>query len=242
MTNIRIRFLTTAFLLALGGIQAAAAATITSTLGNPTPGYGDGDSPLPFALNQTGPAPVFDRSIGNDVLQDDTFSATWTHSYGAIADPILGASITIGIWDHDSAAEGSQLAGFSIDTTDVTSALNVLFEQPGHGLDGMYNEYTVTLGAATFADLSDGSAILSLALLSPGLTTCTLAFLCPEEPVVPALVETIGNGAALIFSTLTIETQEISPPAIPIPAAAPLFATALALFGLYRRRVQRKDV
>lgn len=242
MTNIRIRFLTAAFLLALGGIQAAAAATITSTLGNPTPGYSDGASPLPFALNQTGPAPVFDRSIGNDVFPGDTFSATWSHGYVAIADPILSASITIGIWDHDSAAEGSQLAQFSVDGFDLTASLDSQFEQPGDGLDGMYNEYTVTLGAAAFADLSDGLAVMSLALLSPGLTTCTLAFLCPDEPVVPAVIGSAGNGAALIFSTLTIETLEISPPAIPIPAAAPLFATALALFGLYRRRVQRKDV
>ena len=241
MTKFRIYLPTLFAILAFAGMQAASAATITSSLGNTASGLSDGSVPATFLFNgiQSGQAAPFDQACGGDVTANcDT---GWTHSYAAIADPILSASLTIGIVDHDSAAEGDQVGAFSLDGTDGTFALNSLFNGSG-GLDGMYNEYTLDLGPGLFVDLTDGSLMVLLALGGPGLTTCTLAFACPDEPVLPAVLQTFFNGANLIFSTLTIETQDIAPPAIPIPAAAPLFATALALFGLYRRRVQRKDV
>ena len=227
MTKIRNKFLTTAFLLALGGLQAATAAMITTSLGNTTPGYNDGDSPLVFALGQVGPAP-FDTSYGTDGLFGGNFEQSWIHSYGAIADPILSASITIGIYDHDSAATGSQLSLFDIDNNNLTASLDSMFEVAGDGLDGMYNEYTINLGAGLFGSLADGSAMVSLDLMGLGLVPNLFG---------GGFAETATNGANLIFSTLTIETRDIS--VIPIPAAAPLFASAIFLMGLYRRRVAR---
>jgi len=231
MTKIRNRFLTATFLIALGGLQTASAAIITSSLGNAAPAYNDGDSPAVFTLGQVGPAP-FDGPYGTDGLFGGNFSQSWSHSYGAIADPILSASITIGIYDHDSAASGSQLSLFNVDGTNLTTSLDNMFEEAGDGADGMYNEYTVSLGAGLFPDLADGLAEVMLDLQGPGLVF-ELAGLFGG---CGCIVETpTSNGANLIFSTLTIETRDI--PVIPIPAAAPLFASALILMGIFRRRV-----
>jgi len=239
MTKIRINFLMAVFLLALGGFQAATAATITTTtLGNTTPGFNDGDTPDVFPdviVAQTGQDAPFNAGCGGDVIEN--CSTGWLFSYGALADPILSASLTLGIVDHDSDAGGSQLGSFTLDTfSDLTARLDTEFEATGGG-DGMYNVYTIDL-AGFFADLADGSALISLALQGNGLQTCTLVFICPGAPVVS---ETAFNGANLIFSTLTIETQDTTIPPVPIPAAAPLFLSAIAAFSLYRRRVVRNQ-
>lgn len=240
MTKIRNKFLTATLLLVLGGLQAAAAATITTTLGNTTPGFNDGDTPdvFPDVIDaQTGQDAPFNASCGGDVVANGNCSTSWLFSYIAPADPILSASLTLGIVDHDSAASGSQLGSFTLDTfSDLTALLDTEFEATGGG-DGMYNVYTIDL-AGFFADLADGSALISLALQGAGLQTCTLVFICPGAPVVS---ETAFNGANLIFSTLTIETRDTTIPPVPLPAAAPLFLSAIAAFGLYRRRVLRTE-
>ena len=241
MTKIRNKLLTATFLLALGGFQVATAVTITTTLGNTTPGFNDGDTPdvFPDVIDaQTGQDAPFNASCGSDVAANTGSCSTgWLFSYSAPADPILSASLTLGIVDHDSAAGGSQLGSFTLDTfSDLTARLDTEFEATGGG-DGMYNVYTIDL-AGFFADLADGSALISLALQGNGLQTCTLIFICPGAPVVS---ETAFNGANLIFSTLTIETQDITIPPVPLPAAAPLFLSAIAAFGLYRRRVLRTE-
>jgi hypothetical protein len=239
MMKIRNKFLTVTLLLALGGLQAAAAATFTGSIGNTASGLNDGDIPTAGELSniQNGQAaPFFDRSCGADVLANlGNCSANWSLSVGgAITDPILSASLTLGIVDHDSDASGSQLGSYTLDGNSLTGALDAEFEGAG-GLDGMYNVYTIDL-TGFFADLADGNALISLALQGSGLQTCTLTFACPGEPL-PFVSETEFNGANLIFSSLTIET-DTSIPAVPLPAAAPLFLSAIAAFGLYRRRVR----
>jgi hypothetical protein len=241
MIKMRNKFLTATLLLAFGGLQAAAATTITQTLGNATPGFADDSTPVLLGAGgireaQTGQDAPFNASCGADVAANSgDCTANWTFSYGAITDPILSASLTLGIVDHDSDAGGSQLGSFSLDTfSDLTALLDTEFETTG-GLDGMYNVYTIDL-AGFFADLADGSALISLALAGPGLQTCTLSFACPGQTV-PFISDTAFNGANLIFSSLTIET-DTSIPAVPLPAAAPLFLSAIAAFGLYRRRVR----
>ena len=234
MTKIRTKILTATLLLALGGLQAASAAMYTSSLGNLIRGYNDGDSPAVIDLGQVLPIPFvrpapFDRGYGTDGLFGGNFDVFWTHSYGAIAEEILSASITIGIYDHDSAATGSQLSSFVVEGLDRTAMLNAQFEVAGDGLDGMYNEYTINLDASIFASLADGSTLVSLALQGPGLVTPLFPLPGPNAPQ-----EVTTNGANLIYSTLTINT-------VPIPAAAPLFLSAIAAFGLYRRRVLRSQ-
>jgi len=243
MTKIRNIFLTATFLLVLGGLQAASAAMFDVTLGNDTPGFADPSIPPvtgvgSIAAAQTGQELPFNQSCGADVVPNPgDCSTSWKFSYGATSDPILSASLTIGIVDHDSAASGSQVGLFSLDGGSLTAALDNEFEAAG-GLDGMYNVYSLSLSAGFFAGLADGIAMVMLALQGNGLQTCTSSFACSGETL-PFVSETNFNGANLIFSTLTIETQDI--PAVPLPAAAPLFLSALFIMGIYRRRVLRNE-
>ena len=237
MMKIRNKFLTATLLLALGGLQAAAAATFTGSIGNTASGLSDGDIPTGEQIGiiiAGQAAPFFDQSCGADVLANPgNCSAIWSLSVvGAITDPILSASLTLGIVDHDSDADGSQLGSFTVDGNSLTGALDAEFEGAG-GFDGMYNVYTIDL-AGFFADLADGSALISLALAGPGLQTCTFDLICPGAPVVS---DTPFNGANLIFSTLTIETLDSTIPPVPLPAAVWLFGTALiGLAGFGKRR------
>lgn len=234
MTIIKNALLTITALIALGGFQAASAVAISNSLGNTTPGFNDGDTPAVFVVGgaQSGQPVPFDTGYGTDGLFGGNFDQNWTHNYGAILGPIQSASITIGIYDHDSSASGSQLSAFSIDGNDLTSSLDTLFETAGDGLDNMYNVYTINLGAALFASLADGSALVALALMGPGQVPDLFG---------GGISETNTNGANLIFSTLDIEYRDPNLPPIPVPAAAPLFLTAIAAFGLYRRRVLRNQ-
>lgn len=232
MTIIRHIIPLATLLFAVGALQPASAAIVNSSLGNTAPGFGDGDIlAVPVVgVAQGGQAAPFNGPCGSELF--GSCSTSWTHNYSALADPISSASITIGIYDHDSAATGNQLASFVVEGIDFSASLDAMFEVAGDGEDRMYNEYTVNLVASVFAALADGSALISIALAGPGLV---------ENLLLGQIVDSATNGANLIFSTLTIETDDPTIPAVPIPAAAPLFLSALAIMGLYRRRVLRNQ-
>jgi hypothetical protein len=161
----------------------------------------------------------FNAFIGADP-SGPNFSATWTFNYGAIADTISGATLEIGLLDGDSAAPGNQVASYSIGGIDLTSLLNTIMEaSPGANSVEVY--YTITLPSSTFSVLAGGSPTVSLTLQGPGLGV---------------LGSTTFNGAALDFSTITIDTVAANP----LPAALPLFATGLGGLGLFSWRRKRK--
>lgn len=238
--------LRTCALLALGvGMSTGAQATlITTTLGNAVSGFNDGDVLAVFLVGdaQTGQPAPFDTSYGTDIDlfgEPTNFVVNWVFNYAPIAAEILGASLTIGIYDHDSAASGSQLASYLFEGSALTASLDALFEAGGGSTDGQYNIYTIVLGSALFAALGDGSAAVSLALQGPGLIS-ELNF----EDFSVVVVESPNNGANLIFSTLAIETadEEEPPPPTPVPepAALSLFLTGLAALLWRRRRDDRR--
>lgn len=125
------------------------------------------------------PAP-FDCVRGDD--NGDPFSESWTFNYSPLNN-ITDATLILGIVDNDSASPGSQLNSFTVDSIDITSVLNDLFESHG-GKQGECNVYTVNLPASTFSALSDGTATFALTLQGTNLQS--------------------GNGACLDFATLTV--------------------------------------
>jgi hypothetical protein len=196
----------------------AQATTISQTLGGID--FANGQTVAAGTFNTVSasqPAP-FNAFIGSDVVGPN-FSATWTFSYGT-TDTISGATLEIGLLDGDSAAPGSQVASYSIGGIDLTSLLNTAMEAtPGANSVEVY--YTITLPSSTFSILASGSPTVSLMLQGPGLGV---------------LGTTPFNGAALDFSTITIDTVT----ATPLPAALPLFATGLGALGLLGWRRKRK--
>jgi hypothetical protein len=187
----------------------ANAATTSQTLGGID--FTNGQTVPAGTFNTTSasqPAP-FNAFNGSDV-SGPNFSATWTFSYGAIVDTITGATLEIGLLDGDSAAPGNQVASYTIGGIDLTSLLNTAMEAtPGANSVEVY--YTITLPSSTFSVLAGGSPAVSLALQGPGLGV---------------LGTTTFNGAALDFSTITIDTGTGA--ATPLPAALPLLLPALA--------------
>lgn len=154
------------------------------------------------------PAP-FNGIIGSDITGPN-FTGTWNYIFTAPAS-IGGATLEIGIYDHDSAAAGSQVGSFTLNgSVDLKTTLDTAFEGRG-GATGEYDVYTITLPNTAFSALSTGSATFALALQGPGLGV---------------LGTTPFNGAGLDFATLDIAPVPVA--AVPEPSTGLL----LALLGL----------
>ncbi|MFT4940961.1 MAG: hypothetical protein ACI88A_004022 [Paraglaciecola sp.] len=192
---------------------SANAGVITSTLGSDPAASGFVDGQI-LSLSDVLGAPTamtYDtNNNGSETLSN--YDSTWTHSFGAITDTILSAQFTIGIYDHDSASAGSQLGAFSLDSSDYSATLDALFEGGG-GANSQYNVYSFSLGAGSLAQLLDG-------VLSAGLT---LAGPTESPGLLPSFPDQITqfNGARLIFSSLSITTQDQVQPPGPNPVPEP---------------------
>lgn len=221
-------FLTAGILVTALCVASPAWAETVDTLG--TQAFSDGDflTGAQFATGNDGFDP-FNGPIGIDG-STETFQATWTHTgYGPLVGDIVAASITFGIWEHDSAAPDDQVASFTLDGLDLTAALNALLNASGGGATppppfptSEYNVYTLALPASTFTALADDSATFALELQNGSLAGTTLLD---------------ANGAGLDFSTLRITTREVQP-VIPEPSilAGLLSMGAVGLLGYARRR------
>lgn len=195
----------------------ANAGLITSTLGNSSSGLVSGTQyALPSILNaQAGNlAPFINEWGGDDPLPflpppiEDP--VTWTFNYGPIADTILSAQISFGIWDVDSAASGSQLTSFNLDGSNATSSLDSLFEAESAN-NAEYSVFTLNLTNSQLANLADGLFDVTLDIGGNGLIDA----LFPS----PGVQESIGNGYRLIFSSLTIVTDDAT--TVPNPITEP---------------------
>ena len=219
--------------LALLALSPPAKADIITSLGNTASGFANDSHQTSAAIVAAlsgSPAP-FNLPCGSDASAN--CSATWTFNYTVpVTETVSGATITLGIYDIDSAAPGDQVASYTLSGgDDLTAALNTLAE----GINGdtgsansEFDIFTVTIPSTSFAVLDSGTAEFSLALQGPGLG---------------ALGDTTYNGAALIFSTLDLQTTPVSSGGggggnLPEPGTLALMLSAMgmvAAFGLRRR-------
>ena len=129
-------------------LSTGRAATLTFTLGSATPSFTDGQTGIgtgTFNTKVAGNAAPFNGFIGSDI-SGPNFSASWTYGYGALTGTITAATLTIGMWDHDFATTGDQVAAFTLSGVDLTAALNTGFNSHG-GATGEYDIYTIALPA-----------------------------------------------------------------------------------------------
>ena len=201
-----------ALLLLVGGPLASA--QVTSFVGSQhfTDGQLLGTGTYLTAVSGQ-PAP-FDHFIGSDTAAD--FSTGWTMTYLPPAS-VGGASLTLGIYDHDSKASANPVSYFGVNGVDLTSLMNATLTSHG-GANTEYNVYTVILPGSVYAGLQSGTADFQLTLKGPGSSV---------------LGDTTFNGSGLDFATLYL--------AIPEPATEAWFGAAagLALAGVHYRRRSR---
>lgn len=218
-------FIAIAALFAMSSL--AHGALISTSLGNNSPGFADGSHPTTATVIAalTGPAP-FNAICGSDTGSNASTncSANWTFNYSIPAgDTITGATLTLGIWDIDSKAAGNQVASYLLTGgDDLTALLNTAAEGLNAGTGATNNEFdifAVTIPSTSFSQLATGTAKISLALQAPGLGV---------------LGNSPSNGAGLVFSTLDIETREVSN--VPEPSYFALVPMALGGLTLLRRR------
>jgi hypothetical protein len=165
------------------------------------------------------PAP-FNLFCGSDP-SGPSCSTGWTFGFSSTA--VSGASLTVGLYDHDSAAPGDQVFLFTVGGIDLTAALNALLNSSG-GTQSEYNVYTLALPATVFSAFLAGSLDVALTFQGPGLGACD----SPAEGLCPS------NGVGPDFSTLDFDGSTV-----PEPATLLLLGTGLAAAGVKRRLRKR---
>lgn len=207
------------FILALLSLGSQASQATSVTLGQQD--FADGATPTTaqFLTAGTGELTPFNGVFSGSDVTGPNFSSSWTFSYAPLSNVAAG-SLTLGIYDHDSAASGNQVASFTLNGIDLTASLNSLFESHG-GANREDNIYTLTLPSLTFAALATGTATFALSLQGSGLGI---------------LGDTSFNGAALDFSTLDI-TQTAQTPE---PTTIFLILAALPWLGIRNRTMSTR--
>jgi hypothetical protein len=200
-------------------------ATISTSLGNTASLLVNGANQTTTQVNaaQTGQPAPFTGNCGSDGSAN--CSANWSFSYTVPSGQIItGATLLLGIWDIDSGASLNQVASYALTGGDIlTALLNAAANAPNAGAGSKNSEYdilSVTIPSTSFVELASGTANIALALQGPGLGVG------PTNPTF--------NGAKLVFSTLNIDTAEVT--TTPEPSFVTLVPMALGAFAFFRRR------
>jgi hypothetical protein len=190
-------------------------------------------SPIPgCTVAWTSAADPFNLFAGSDPGIEGAvdFLAQWSFDLSSVGPERPGAvRIEIGLYDHDSAAPGGQLAYFLLNpgspgAWDLSAQLEPLFEAPGIGEQQEYNVFGVDLPQSALDSLfSSSAATFELKLKGPALIKAQSG----------AIVSAQGsNGAGLDFVRLTLT------PAAPEPSRALLAGLVLAVLAVLRARAK----
>jgi len=202
----------------LVSIAPAGAGTITDTLGEQD--YIDGASPIlsaDFYSAGFGEVAPFDGSFFGSDVSDTLGAISFTHNFSLAGTTPSNASITFGLFDHDS-YEINQ------DTIDIF-------------FDGVIQDDSVWLGISAIpSGISVRSMNVDTGLLLDGALTVSIVA-TKRGQVTGGIDDSFwkGNGIGVDYSTLKIEDQT-GPSAIPLPATLPLLIGALGLIGLVGHR------
>lgn len=186
-------------------------------------GYVDPGPGIGNFISQTDAVPFNDfRGFDGELDEDGSnFAASWAFSYAAfpLGTAVNSASITLALFDHDSAASGNQVASFVVEGANLTAELNALLNASG-GSNFEYNIYTLNLPGSLFLSLLDGAVTASLTLQGPSLVQF-IGFPPTEASF---------NGAGLDYSLLTIDAiSDVPEPSSWLLTGLGLAATALLL-------------
>jgi len=141
----------------LGIAPRAGALTITSQVGTEAIG-GVGVENTLSGLNDTG-------SVDGFIRQTLTFNLTWTHTYAAISDTIVSATLQLDLIDADTGildlyagtSTSDPLIGSAVGINQGTTVWRDLQTPPGPNPgDGSFDN-TIVIPASLFADLADGT-------------------------------------------------------------------------------------
>jgi hypothetical protein len=207
----------------------SAKADVITSLGNTASGLINGThyAGAPILAAQSGQASPFNGPCGSDASVN--CSASWTFAYilGA-GETVDAATLTLGIYDIDSAASGDQVGSFTLTGgDDLTSSLNAVSETLDGGSgspNSYYDVLEITIPTTSFTVLDGGSATFNLALAGPGLGI---------------LGNTTHNGASLIFSTLDLQTGTAS--SVPEPSMWSLMLAGIVGIALFRARARQSS-
>ncbi len=203
------------------------AATISTSLGNTASTLVDGAVQIQALVTtaQSGQPAPFTGICGSDLTTN--CSTNWTFNYTVPSgQTITAATLLLGIWDIDSAASLNQVGSYTLTGGDnLTTLLNSAANAPNAGTGSKNSEYdilSVSIPSTSFVTLATGTAQFSLALQGPGLG------------VLSPTTNPPFNAGRLVFSTLNIDTAEVT--TTPEPSFVTLVPMALGAFALLRRR------
>lgn len=222
-----------AVLAALTHLSQANAGLINQSAGNTTHGFSDGQIlgffPDVFSAQSGQAEPAFASVFGNEHIEN--FSTTWQFGYSAFSDNVNSASLTIGIWDHDSNVVGDQVGSFLLNGLEFSNALNSTFNARG-GTDNEFNVYTLDLMALTSNSAQSVIDTLKSGFLDISLNLQGQAATTPFGGGAAQL--TPFNGAGLIFANLSVSYSASTPNPDPIPEPAAFTLVVLGLVLLMR--------